>query len=123
MCVSPDGGVLVASGSWDKTVRLRDAGTGRPVGEPLTGHSEGLRSVAMCVSPDGGVLVASGSEDKTLRVWDTGTGRPVGASRLLWSSKGLHQGLDAIGLRLEGTSGLLDRQRVLLFHAGCLDVA
>jgi hypothetical protein len=62
---SPDGARLV-SGSWDKTLRLWDAKTGQPIGEPWRGHEDEVRSVAF--SPDGTRLV-SGSFDKTLRLW------------------------------------------------------
>ena len=54
---SPDG-TGIASGSADKTVRLWDADTGQPIGEPLTGHTDTVYSVAF--SPDGHRL-ASGS--------------------------------------------------------------
>jgi WD40 repeat protein len=71
---SPDG-KLVVSGSWDNTVRLWDAATGVPHGEPLEGHSNPVWSVAF--SPDG-KLVVSGSRDNTVRLWDAATGAPHG---------------------------------------------
>ena len=37
-----DGQLLLASGSWDETVRLWDPATGTPVGDPLTGHTDGV---------------------------------------------------------------------------------
>ncbi|KAG2078465.1 hypothetical protein BDR04DRAFT_963546, partial [Suillus decipiens] len=49
------------------TVRLWDAATGQPVGEPLRGHTNSVASVSF--SPDGNRIV-SGSEDETVRLWD-----------------------------------------------------
>jgi predicted NACHT family NTPase len=71
---SPDGRTL-ASARGDSTIRLLDASTGKPVGEPLRGHEGYVRSVTF--SPDGRTL-ASASGDKTIRVWDASTGKPVG---------------------------------------------
>ena len=71
---SPDGARIVSGGA-DKTVRLWDAGTGQPLGEPLTGHAGRLSAVA--ISPDG-KRIASGGADKTVRLWDAGTGQPLG---------------------------------------------
>ena len=39
MAFSPDG-TRIVSGSDDKTVRVWDAATGQPVGQPLTGHTD-----------------------------------------------------------------------------------
>ena len=43
-------------------MRLWDADTGQPIGEPLTGHTAAVSSVAF--SPDGS-RIASGSDDRT----------------------------------------------------------
>jgi len=59
-------GKLIVSGSLDTTVRLWDAATGQPIGQPLTGHTETVTGVAF--SPDGQRIV-SGSADSTLHLW------------------------------------------------------
>ena len=69
---SPDGKVL-ASGSYDNTIKLWEVKTGRLI-NTLTGHSDSVSSVAF--SPDGQVL-ASGSLDKTIKLWEVATGRKI----------------------------------------------
>ena len=66
---SPDG-KLVATGGWDKTIRLWDRATGAPL-QTLIGHRGFVRGLAF--SPDGTHLV-SGSEDKSVRRWDLSAG-------------------------------------------------
>ena len=71
---SPDGRCVV-SGSKDSTVRIWDAKTGCPIGNPLIGHKDAVTAVAY--SSDGRCVV-SGSKDSTVRIWDAKTGRPIG---------------------------------------------
>jgi WD40 repeat protein len=69
---SPDGNLL-ASASWDNTIRLwdtSDPNNPQPVGQPLRGHTSLVSSVAF--SPDGKTL-ASSSRDKTVRLWNLTT--------------------------------------------------
>src|SRR5437016_5552039 len=67
---SPDS-KLVASSSNDRTVRLWNAATGAPHGEPLKGHLNPVNSVVF--SPDG-KLIASGSDGEMVRLWNVATG-------------------------------------------------
>ena len=66
---SPDGRTL-ASASTDKTVRLWDVRTHKPLGAPLKRHTDSVTSVAF--SPDGRTL-ASASTDKTVQLRDLQT--------------------------------------------------
>src|SRR5258705_4419398 len=68
---SPDG-TRIAAGVADNTVRLWDASTGKPIGQPLRGHDGMVTGVAF--SPDG-TRLASGSVDQTVRLWDVTTGQ------------------------------------------------
>ena len=69
LAFSPDG-LLLASASRDKTVRIWDVKTKSLVRK--LDHSRWVTSVAF--SP-GGERVASGSIDKTVRIWDAATGQ------------------------------------------------
>ncbi|MHB9295703.1 putative serine/threonine-protein kinase PkwA [Pillotina sp. SPG140] len=61
---SPDERFIV-SGSFDNTVKIWDAKSGRNL-RTLTGHTSWVNSVAY--SPDGRRIV-SGSLDKTIKIW------------------------------------------------------
>jgi WD40 repeat protein len=62
---SPDRGV-VASGSYDNTIKLWDVLTAAEK-QTLSGHQREVYSVAF--SPDGRLL-ASGSNDNTIKLWE-----------------------------------------------------
>lgn len=70
---SPDGKRMV-SGSYDGTLIVWDANTGKKLIGPLKGHFNFVRNVAF--SPDGEHIV-SGSSDHSLIVWDAYTGEKV----------------------------------------------
>ncbi|KFY05657.1 hypothetical protein V492_08376 [Pseudogymnoascus sp. VKM F-4246] len=67
--IAPNGNML-ASGSYDHTIRLWDVATGVTL-HVLTGHKYAVREVTF--SPNSKV-VASSSYDDTVRLWDTATG-------------------------------------------------
>ncbi len=70
---SPDG-TRVVTASGDKTARLWDARSGKPLGEPLRHEGD---VVSAQFSPDG-TRVVTASRDNTARLWDARSGKPLG---------------------------------------------
>jgi WD40 repeat protein/serine/threonine protein kinase/tetratricopeptide (TPR) repeat protein len=70
---SPDG-MTLASASWDGTVGLWDAATGKTQ-RTLRGHSPSAWAVAF--SPDGKTLASGGKETGSLILWDASSGQPL----------------------------------------------
>ena len=66
MKYSPDG-LFIASGSFDKTVRIWDINTQKQVGGNLEGHKHNVNTLDY--SSDGKYVV-SGSVDETIRIWN-----------------------------------------------------
>jgi WD40 repeat protein len=64
LAMSPDGKTL-ASGSFDKTIKLWNLATGQQT-RTLTANSDAVQSIAF--SRDGTTLV-SGNEDNTIKIW------------------------------------------------------
>ncbi|MBM4031280.1 MAG: NACHT domain-containing protein [Planctomycetes bacterium] len=69
---SPDG-VIIASGSEDKSVKLWEAGTGCLM-RTIEARSREILTVAFGA---GGATLASGSSDNSVELWDAATGRLV----------------------------------------------
>jgi WD40 repeat protein len=81
---SPDGQRMVTAsgsgsrwelGSKDNRAQLWDAGSGKPIGEPMR-HEGEVKSAQF--SPDGQRVVTAA--DTTVRLWDAGSGKPIGES-------------------------------------------
>jgi WD40 repeat protein len=84
---SPDGKRVITA-STDKTVRVWDPQSGKPIGEPLTGDKpigeplKGYEDVAPIGQPlafsPGGTRVVTVSSGNTARIWDPASGQPIG---------------------------------------------
>ncbi|MEY9860084.1 WD40 repeat protein [Catenulispora sp. GAS73] len=76
-CTVLDGRPIAVTGGGNRTVRVWDLATGRPVGDPMKGHTKWINAVA-CTVLDGRPIAVTGSDDKTVRIWDLDTRRQIG---------------------------------------------
>ena len=72
LAFTPDGARIVAIDEKGR-LRLWDAASGQPIGEPLQGH-EGF-GTKIAFSPDGQRMIAA--SDRTPRIWNAKTGKPI----------------------------------------------
>src|SRR5947208_2628886 len=76
LAFSPQGKTL-ATASWDRTVKIWDVATGRPL-LALLDHRGGVHFLAF--SPDGSRLATPG-DDHTVRLWEMPSGREMATLR------------------------------------------
>lgn len=69
------GGEMLASGSWDQSVRFWNTPSGRPIGEPLSFNGGG-DCISIAFSPDAKMLAAAGCF--TVQLWDVATRQALG---------------------------------------------
>jgi len=95
----------LASGSYDKTIRIWDPATGECL-QTLEGHTDWV--LALAALPDG--RLASGSEDTTIRIWDPHTWKELSVHE--WHQNSVSS-LTTLGKHL--ISGGVDG-KIFLYH-------
>lgn len=76
-CGEMKGRPVLVTGAEDNAIRVWDPGTGRPIGQPMTGHSRPAFSVT-CGNLDGRPVAVTCSGDNTVRLWDLESCKAVG---------------------------------------------
>ncbi len=102
---SPDG-KFIATASFDSTVKLWDAITGKEIKTygGTTGHTKQV--IAVGFSEDGSML-ASGSTDNTLKVWDVPVNAPIRSLKSNDAVNAVALSPDGTKLAIGGKDGLL----------------
>jgi WD40 repeat protein len=107
---SPDSATFLTA-STDKTIRLWETATRRPLGPPLDHEATHFGFFAAAFSPDGRA-VASGGEDETARLWDVAGCRPIGTplqhQGKVWSVAFSPDGRTLLTGSVDGTARLWD---------------
>ncbi|ELU35635.1 WD40 domain-containing protein [Rhizoctonia solani AG-1 IA] len=71
----------IASASWDSTLRIWNAHTGKDIHGSMRGHTRNVNCVRFLPH---GLAIVSGSDDGTVRMWGVSTGQQI--ARLLESA-------------------------------------
>jgi WD40 repeat protein len=108
--VNSEGGAILATCSGDSTIKLWDVATGNCM-MTLTEHTDLVSSIAICPNPATPYLLASGSYDETMKIWDVRTGECIETLR----PDRLYE-----GMKINGTKGLTDAQKMALELLGAL---
>jgi WD40 repeat protein len=93
-------GQTLASGSYDKTIKLWEPGSGKLL-RTLEGHHHLVQSVAFDPT---GMTLASGSYDRTIKLWEPGSGKLL---RKLEGHRGVVRSVafDPTGMTLASAGG------------------
>lgn len=105
---SPDGHLLVSSGSEDGIVKLWDTHTGECL-KHLQGHKSRTKSVSVSVNSR---ILASSSTDETIKLWDMQTGECL---------KTLRSDRPYEGMNITGVTGITEAQKETLKALGAIE--
>jgi WD40 repeat protein len=94
---APDG-MTLATGGRDKAVRLWDLSKAKPAPVTLTGHEDGVQSVAF--DAEGRWLFSVGGADEQLRIWTTSGEKPKAGEVVKPGGRVVRLALSADGTRL-----------------------
>ncbi len=94
LALSPDGSLLLSSGSSDQPMVLWEADSGHQL-RTFSGHTGGISDLAF--SPDGKILFSSGS-DLTVKLWEVATGK------LLQTLVGPTEAATSLGISPDGAT-------------------
>lgn len=98
---SPDG-KLLASASWDKTIKLWRVSDGALL-ETISGHQEGITSIAFSPNTQKEeYLLASGSEDRTIKLWQVINNGSKYNTTLLQTLIGHQDGIKSLAFSSDG---------------------